>query len=118
MVERNQFARGLARRGRVEHGNSGRAGRQKISLDPEYARPRPRTKSQEYARAAMKTRTAFHSMLDSTWRVHRQDLARNLAANQSDSPAAICESPRAYAWGERSGRRSICQPAGRRPGLC
>jgi hypothetical protein len=44
---------------------------QKMSPDPEYARSRLRTKSQEFARAAMTTRAASHPMLDSAWRVHR-----------------------------------------------
>ena len=46
---------------------------QKMSLDPEYARSRLRTKSQESARAAMRTRAASHPMLDSAWRIHRRE---------------------------------------------
>ena len=46
---------------------------QKMSLDPEYARSRLRTKSQKSARAAMRTRAASHPMLDSAWRVHRRE---------------------------------------------
>ena len=47
-----------------------------MSPDPEYAWSRLRTKSQEFARAAVRTRAASHSMLDSAWRVHR--LAKQL----------------------------------------
>jgi hypothetical protein len=69
---------------------------------------------------AMRTRTAFHPMLDLTWRVHRRD---SLAANHSDSPAAICRSQRAM-HGRTTGRR--LDLPGRtaaggltcRPGLC
>jgi hypothetical protein len=60
----------------------------------------------------MRTRTYFIQWLDSTGRVHRRDLARKaryLVANRSDSPAAICESPRAYAWAYDRAERSICQ---------
>jgi hypothetical protein len=46
---------------------------QEMSLDPEYARSRLRTKSQESARAAMRTRAASHPMLASAWRVHRRE---------------------------------------------
>ena len=86
-----------------------------MNLDPEYARPRPRTKSQESARAAMRTRTAFHSMLNSTWRVHRRDLARNASGQPFSSPAAICQSQRAM-HGRTTGQK-VDLPARRRGGL-
>jgi hypothetical protein len=37
-------------------------------------------------------------MLDSTWRVHGETWLGRPIGHPSDLPAAICESPRAYAW--------------------